>query len=41
VNRYSNEREMFYINIDSFEPGTESYGSVLAHEFGHYSGGDT
>ncbi len=35
VNRYSNEREMFYINIDNRIPGTDSYGDVLAHEFQH------
>ena len=35
VNRYSNEREMFYINIDDRQPGTDSYGDVLAHEFQH------
>lgn len=35
ANPFSNEREMFYINIDSFEPGTEGYSSVLAHEFQH------
>ncbi len=32
---YSNEREMFYINIDNTLPGTEFYDSVLAHEFQH------
>ncbi|HEY0607481.1 MAG TPA: hypothetical protein VGD58_31475 [Herpetosiphonaceae bacterium] len=35
VNRFSNEREMFYINIDDRVPGTTSYGDVLAHEFQH------
>ncbi len=35
VNPYSNEREMFYINSDNLQPGTESYESVLAHEFQH------
>lgn len=35
VNPYSNEREMFYINSDRLQPGTESYESVLAHEFQH------
>lgn len=35
VNRFSNEREMFYINIDNRLPGTDSYGDVLAHEFQH------
>ncbi|GAB4560015.1 MAG: immune inhibitor A [Anaerolineae bacterium] len=32
---YSNEMEMFYINIDNTLPGTEFYDSVLAHEFQH------
>jgi immune inhibitor A len=35
VNRFSNEREMFYINTDDRVPGTDSYGDVLAHEFQH------
>lgn len=35
VNRYSNEREMFYINVDDRRPGTPGYASVLAHEFQH------
>lgn len=35
VNPFSNEREMFYINIDSYLPGTDEYASVLAHEFQH------
>ncbi len=35
VNKYSNEREMFYINIDSYIPGTPEYASTLAHEFQH------
>ena len=35
VNRFSNEREMFYINLDSAPPGTEMYASTLAHEFQH------
>ncbi|MBC8265151.1 MAG: immune inhibitor A [Anaerolineales bacterium] len=35
VNPYSNEREMFYINSDRLQPGTETYESVLAHEFQH------
>ncbi|MCD6290354.1 MAG: immune inhibitor A [Anaerolineae bacterium] len=33
--RYSNEREMFYINLDNVRPGTDFYDSVLAHEFQH------
>lgn len=32
---FSNEREMFYINIDTTEPNTEFYNGVLAHEFQH------
>jgi hypothetical protein len=32
---FSNEREMFYINIDNTEPDTEFYNGVLAHEFQH------
>lgn len=35
VNRYSNEREMFYMNIDGAELGSPTYSSVLAHEFQH------
>ena len=35
VNRFSNEREMFVIGINSYELGSESYGSTLAHEFQH------
>ncbi|MCB9152974.1 MAG: immune inhibitor A [Caldilineae bacterium] len=32
---FSNEREMFYINIDNTKPNTEFYNGVLAHEFQH------
>ncbi len=35
VNRFSNERDMFVIGYDSFQIGTESYESTLAHEFQH------
>ena len=35
VNRYSNEREMFVIAIDSYPLGSPAYGSTLAHEFQH------
>jgi len=35
VNPFSNEREMFYINLDVLRPGTEGYNSTLAHEFQH------
>lgn len=31
----SNAHEMFYINVDSTQPGTSSYESTLAHEFQH------
>ena len=32
---FSNEKEMFYINIDNNEPGTDFYDGTLAHEFQH------
>ncbi|MEW6233536.1 MAG: hypothetical protein AB1566_14655 [Chloroflexota bacterium] len=35
VNRYSNQREMFYMNVDGLVPGTTAYNSTLAHEFQH------
>ncbi len=35
VNPYSNEREMFYINLGSVSPGNEYYDGILAHEFQH------
>ncbi len=35
INPYSNEREMFYINLDNVQPGTDFYDGVLAHEFQH------
>ena len=35
ANPFSNEREMFYINLDALRPGTEGYDSTLAHEFQH------
>ena len=35
VNPYSNEREMFYVNIDGTTPGSADYNSTLAHEFQH------
>jgi immune inhibitor A len=36
VNEFSNEKEMFYINLDgSMKPGTSFYDGVLAHEFQH------
>jgi len=35
VNPFSNEREIFYVNLAIVEPGTEEYDSTLAHEFQH------
>jgi hypothetical protein len=35
INPRSNEREMFYINLDNTQPGDTFYDSVLAHEFQH------
>jgi immune inhibitor A len=35
VNPYSNEREMFYINLDNSRPGNDYYDGILAHEFQH------
>jgi len=35
ANPYSNEREMFYINLDGRKPGDEEYDATLAHEFQH------
>ncbi len=35
INRYSNERTMFYVNFEALRPGTQAYLSVLAHEFTH------
>lgn len=32
---FSNEREMFFINIKSVSPGSSYFDSVLAHEFQH------
>lgn len=32
---YSNEREMFYINLNALPPGNTYFDSVLAHEFQH------
>ena len=31
----SNAREMFYINLSVFQPGTDDYLALLAHEFQH------
>lgn len=35
VNAYSNQRKMLYVNITSFQLGTPSYASTVAHEFQH------
>jgi len=32
---YSNQREMFYINLDCVQPGSSAYDAILAHEFQH------
>jgi len=35
INRYSNQDELFYINLDNARPGTDYYDGILAHEFQH------
>ena len=32
---YSNQREMFYVNLENTIPGSPDYNSTLAHEFQH------
>ncbi|MBN1991901.1 MAG: immune inhibitor A [Anaerolineae bacterium] len=32
---YSNEREMFFINLNALQPGNDYFDGVLAHEFQH------
>lgn len=32
---YSNEREMFFVNLKAISPGNDQFDSVLAHEFQH------
>lgn len=32
---FSNQKEMFYINVDNNQPGNEFYDGTLAHEFQH------
>ncbi|HEU5374521.1 MAG TPA: hypothetical protein VFV38_03695 [Ktedonobacteraceae bacterium] len=33
ISHFSNQREMFYINLDSETPGSADYNSILANEF--------
>lgn len=35
VDPHSNAREMFYINLEAFTPGSRDYLALLAHEFQH------
>ncbi|MBA3534854.1 MAG: immune inhibitor A [Ardenticatenales bacterium] len=35
VNPFSNEKEIFYINLDNAEPGNDYFDGILAHEFQH------
>jgi hypothetical protein len=35
INPYSNEKEMFFINIAAARPGSDRLDSILAHEFQH------
>jgi immune inhibitor A len=35
ANRFSNERQMFVMNVDRLDPATPAYFDVLAHEFQH------
>lgn len=35
VNPYSNEHEIFFVNLEVITPGTEAYNALLAHEFQH------
>lgn len=35
INPFSNEKEMFYININAARPGTDELASIIAHEFQH------
>lgn len=35
VNPFSNQHEMFYMNVDAFQIGSNAYLSTLAHEFQH------
>jgi hypothetical protein len=35
VNRFSNQREMFVMGVNSFRMGSDEYAATLAHEFQH------
>jgi immune inhibitor A len=35
INQYSNEKEMFFINIAAARPGSDRLDSILAHEYQH------
>ncbi len=35
VTPFSNERELFYVNLDNVRPGNDYYDGILAHEFQH------
>jgi len=35
VSPYSNEHEMFYINLENAQPGNDYFDGILAHEFQH------
>ncbi len=35
IHPFSNEKEMFYINVDNNKPGSDFYNGTLAHEFQH------
>lgn len=35
INPYSNEKEIFYINLDAARPGQSTFDGTLAHEFQH------
>ena len=35
IRAYSNEHEMFYINLENASPGNEYFDGILAHEFQH------
>ena len=35
IHPYSNEKEMFYINVENNRPGSDFYNGTLAHEFQH------